>query len=301
MNLKNLKRYLCDSGYRFAVNDSHGLYIHLSDEEYLKRKFHSKFGRRLNLDNPQTYNEKLQWLKLNDRRPEYQKLVDKFAVKEYVAGIIGEEYIIPTLGVWDRFDDIDFDKLPNQFVLKCTHDSGGLVIVKDKKKLNIEEAKNKIEKSLKRNYYLIGREWPYKSVNPRIIAETFLSQLGNKNLLDYKFFCFNGCVKCLYVSDNSHSINQRLQFFDREYKPLQIKRRDYADFDQLPTKPENFDLMLRLAEHLAENMIHVRVDMYEINGKIYFGEYTLFTSSGFIPFEDEKWDRIIGKWIELPN
>lgn len=299
MNIRNLKRYFSDSGYRFAVNDSHGFYNKLPDAEYLNKKFKSKFGKELNLDNPQTYNEKLQWLKLNDRRPEYIIMADKYSVKEYVANIIGEEYIIPTIGVWDNFEDIDFYKLPDRFVLKCTHDSGGLVLVRDKEHFNVEAARKKLEKCLKRNYFWFGREWPYKEIRPRIIAEEYLSPDDEKGLIDYKFFCFNGCVKCLYVSENSHLSNQKIQFFDKEFNPLSIKRSDYADFDILPLKPVNYDLMIEIAEKLSKNITHIRVDMYEINKKVYFSELTLFTSSGFVPFEDDKWDQLMGEWIEL--
>ena len=170
--------------------DSRGFFKFMSDEAYLKFMYKLKMKRKLNLSDPQTFNEKLQWLKIYDRKPEYTTMVDKYEAKKYVADIIGEEYIIPTLGVWDRFEDIDFDELPDQFVLKCTHDSGGLVICRDKSKLDLKAAKKKINKSLKRNYYWIGREWPYKNVRPRIIAEKFMTDPTSDDLQDYKFFFF---------------------------------------------------------------------------------------------------------------
>ena len=259
------------------------------------------FHRELNLENPTYFTEKIQWLKLYDRNPLYTQLVDKYAVKDYVSNLIGEEYIIPTIGVWDRFEDIDFEKLPNQFVLKCTHDSGGIIIVDNKNNLDYCAVKKKLKKCLKRNFYLHGREWPYKNVKPRIIAEKYMTQNSNFGLTDYKFFCFEGQVKCLYVSENSHSNNQRLQFFDRDYNPLPIRRKDYLAYDVLPSKPINFEKMIELAELLSKNMIHVRVDMYEIDGKVYFSEYTFHTSSGFLPFEDINWDLKLGEWIKLPS
>lgn len=165
-----------------------GLLPSLSDQKYIEMKFKSRMGYKLDLENPRTFNEKLQWLKLHDHRPEYTMMVDKYEAKEYVARVIGEEHIIPTLGVWDSFNEIDFNSLPNQFVLKCTHDSGGLVICKDKTSLNIDAAKRKIESSLKRNYYLVGREWPYKNVVPRIIAEKYMEDETSCELKDYKVF-----------------------------------------------------------------------------------------------------------------
>lgn len=180
---------------------SSGLYDGMDDETFLKMAYKRKFGKELDLNNPVTFNEKLQWLKLNDRKPEYTEMVDKFMAKKYVASIIGQEHIIPTLGVWSRFDDIDFDKLPTQFVLKCTHDSGGLVVCKDKSNLNKKAAKKKIEKSMKTNYYKGGREWPYKNVKPQIIAEEYMEDISGNGLTDYKFYCFNGVPKYLYVSN----------------------------------------------------------------------------------------------------
>lgn len=245
--------------------------------------------------------EKLQWLKLYDRNEMYPIIVDKYSAKEYVASIIGSEYIIKTLGVWDTFDEISFHSLPNQFVLKCTHDSGGIIICKDKKYLDYDLARQKLENSLNHNYYYEGREWPYKMVKPRIIAEQYMANIDGSLLLDYKFFCFDGHVKFLYVSEASHTCDQKLQFYDREFNALECKRKDYNDFDILPCKPKTYDKMLEIAEKLSEDIPHVRVDLYEINGQIYFGEMTLYTCSGFIPFADERWDRIFGDYIILPN
>ncbi len=274
----------------------------IPDKKYIKIKYKLEMNKKLNLQNPQMFNEKLQWLKLYDRNPAYTKMVDKYEAKKYVADIIGREYIIPTLGVWEKFEDIDFSKLPNQFVLKCTHDSGGLVICRDKSKLNMKEARRKINKSLKRNYYLIHREWPYKKVRPRIIAEKYMAIYKQKELIDYKFFCFNGEPKFLYVSEGlSNHENARISFVNMNYEKTEFYRKDYRPFDKLPDKPTNFDKMKELSKKLSKNIPFIRVDFYEVNGQIYFGELTFFPCSGFIPFEPEEWDRKLGDMLKLPK
>lgn len=298
--LNALYKAITNKDYRFLILAGQGFYDNMDDEAYLKRKYRACMGKELNLGSPQTFNEKLQWLKLHDRKPEYTTMVDKYAVKRYVADIIGEEYIIPTLGVWNHFDEIDFDKLPNQFVLKCTHDSGGIVICKDKNKLDLKSAKKKIEKCLKRNYYWSSREWPYKNVKPRIIAEQYIEDNKEGFLTDYKFFCFNGKMKCMYVSVSSHTAKQKIQFFDRNYNLLPIRRDDYLGFDELPQKPNHLDDMIKIAERLSRNIPHTRIDFYYIQNRIYFGEITFFTGSGFIPFSEKKWDYKLGSWIKLP-
>lgn len=274
----------------------------IPDKKYIKIKYKLEMNKKLNLQNPQMFNEKLQWLKLYDRNPAYTKMVDKYEAKKYVADIIGREYIIPTLGVWEKFEDIDFSKLPNQFVLKCTHDSGGLVICRDKSKLNMKEARRKINKSLKRNYYLIHREWPYKKVRPRIIAEKYMATYKQKELIDYKFFCFNGEPKFLYVSEGlSNHENARISFANMNYEKTEFYRKDYRPFDKLPDKPTNFDKMKELSKKLSKNIPFIRVDFYEVNGQIYFGELTFFPCSGFIPFEPEEWDIKLGDMLKLPK
>lgn len=299
--LNALYKAITNKDYRFLILAGQGFYDNMDDEAYLKRKYRACMGKELNLGSPQTFNEKLQWLKLHDRKPEYTTMVDKYAVKKYVADIIGEEYIIPTLGVWNHFDEIDFDKLPNQFVLKCTHDSGGIVIFKDKNKLDLKSAKKKMEKCLKRNYYWSSREWPYKDVKPRIIAEQYIEDNNKEGFLtDYKFFCFNGKMKCMYVSVNSHTAKQKIQFFDRNYNLLPIRRDDYLVFDEIPKKPNHLDDMIKIAEQLSRNIPHTRIDFYYIQNRIYFGEITFFTGSGFIPFSEKKWDYKLGSWIKLP-
>ena len=271
----------------------------LPDKIYLSLKFKYKMGHFLNLENPQTFNEKLQWLKLYNRKPEYTIMVDKHEVKKYVADIIGEEYIIPTLGVWNHFDEIDFDKLPNQFVLKCTHDSGGLVICKDKNKLDLKAAKQKIEKSLKQNYYWFGREWPYKDVKPRIIAEKYMIDESGYELKDYKFFCFNGEPKMMFIATDRGS-DTKFDFYDIDFNHLPFTN-GHPNANKKIKRPKNYSKMLALAAKLSFGIPHVRVDFYNINGKIYFGELTFFHWSGLVPFEPEEWDYKLGNWLKLPE
>lgn len=274
---------------------------YISDEEYIKMTYKYRTGKELNLSNPQTFNEKLQWLKLYDRRNVYTTMVDKYEVKKYVTDIIGEEYIIPTLGLYNSFDEIDFDKLPNQFVIKCTHDSGGLVIVKDKSKLDIKFAKKKINKCLKNNYYYSGREWPYKNVKPRIIIEKYIEDTKDNELRDYKLFCFNGKFKLMFVATNRQGKGETyFDFFDKDFKHLPF-RNGHPNAPKLPHKPKNFEKMIDLAEQLSKDIPQVRIDFYDANGKIFFGEITFFHWSGAVPFDPEEWDYKLGKLIELPR
>jgi len=285
---------------RILIKLSSNKFFHLSDTIYLKLQYYSLYGKKLDLENPQTFNEKLQWLKLYDRKKEYIKMVDKFEVKKYVSDKIGKKYVIPTLGVYNSFDEIDFNKLPNQFVVKCTHDSGGIFICKNKRDVDILEIKEKITRNLKINFYYPGREWPYKFVKPRIIIEKYMEDKKYYNIRDYKFFCFNGEAKLLYVSENSHKKDAKLQFFDLDYKKLDCKRSDYIEYDEIPEKPKNFEKMIKLSNILSKGIPHVRVDWYEIDGSLYFGELTFYTCSGHIPFVDKEWDYKLGRLIQLP-
>lgn len=270
------------------------------DKIFLKILFRCKFGYKLDLKNPKTFNEKIQWLKLYNRNPLYTTLVDKFSVKEYVAQKIGNQYIIPTLGIWDKFDDIDFNMLPNQFVLKCTHDSGGLAICKDKSNFDIPSVRNKITKSLKQSYYKSFREWPYKDVHPRIIAEKYMEDESGE-LRDYKFFCFDGVVKSLFIATDRQdkSVDTKFDFFDREFHHLPFTK-GHPNAKIPPSKPSCFNEMIRLAEILSDGMPHVRVDFYEIYGKVYFGEMTFFDNSGIVAFDPPEYDRMWGEWLNLP-
>ena len=260
------------------------------------------FGHFCNLQTPRTYNEKLQWLKLYNRKPEYTQMVDKYEAKKYVANIIGEEYIIPTLGVWDRFEDIDFDTLPNRFVLKCTHDSGGLVICRDKSKLDISEARKIINKSLNRNYYYMHREWPYKNVRPQIIAEKYMEDESGYELKDYKWFCFDGVPKALYIAKDRgvEGEETKFDFYDEEFNHLPFTN-GHPNSTHCRLKPQGFEKMKELAAILSQGIPHLRVDFYDINGRIYFGELTFYHWSGMVPFEPEEWDYKFGEWIKLPQ
>jgi len=298
--MKKIVKILKDPYWFFGVVLRHifSRYIR-NDKIFIKWEFFSMMHRFPNLDNPITYNEKLQWLKLNSKNPEYTKMVDKFEAKEYVRKILGDEYIIPTFGIWNSFDEIDFDKLPEKFVLKCTHDSGGLVICKDKSKLDKNEVRRKIEKSLKHNYYLEHREYPYKDVKPRIIAEQFMVDESGSELKDYKFFCFNGVCKMLFVATD-RPFDTRFDFFDTDFNHLPFKQGHPLATKKI-SKPKGFEKMKKIAEKLSVGIPHVRVDLYDINGHIYFGELTFFHFSGNVPFEPSEWDVKIGNWLQLPT
>lgn len=273
----------------------------LPDKIYLQIYYRRIFGRKLNLKEPKTFNEKIQWLKLYDRNPTYSKMVDKYEAKNYVENKIGKEYIIPTLGVWEEFDKINFSELPNQFVLKTTHDSGGVVIVKDKDKMNLVKTKKIIEDSLNNNYYLQGREWPYKNVKHRIIAEKYMVDESGYELKDYKFFCFNGNAEVMFMAtDRSGEEETKFDFFDMDFNHLDL-RNGHPNSTRKLEKPERFEEMAALAEKISEGLPHARVDLYNINGKLYFGEVTFFHWSGLKPFEPEKWDKIFGDWFMLPE
>ena len=274
----------------------------IPDKLFIKIMYYKHFHKFPDLKNPKTYNEKLQWLKLNDRNPRYTKLVDKCDVKQYITDIIGSEYVIPTLGVWDKVEDIDFDALPNQFVLKCTHDSGSIAICKDKSTFNKKAAINMLKRGLKRNGYWYGREWPYKNVKPRIIAEAYMEDEDTAELRDYKFFCFAGEAKLLFIATERQTIGTetKFDFFDMNFNHLKIKN-GHPNADILPKKPMQFDKMVELAEKLSIGFPHLRVDFYEVNGKIYFGELTFSHWSGFVPFEPSEWDAKLGSWIQIPS
>lgn len=274
----------------------------LPDKIYLQIYYRGIFGRKLNLKDPKTFNEKIQWLKLYDRNPTYSKMVDKYEAKNYVENKIGKEYIIPTLGVWEEFDKINFSELPNQFVLKTTHDSGGVVIVKDKDKMNLVKTKKIIEDSLNNNYYLQGREWPYKNVKHRIIAEKYMVDESGYELKDYKFFCFNGIAKVMFIASDRQNTNEetKFDFFDMEFNHLPFTN-GHPNSNKIIIKPKSFEKMKKLAEILSEGIPQVRIDFYDINGNIYFGEMTFSHWSGFVPFIPDEWDYRLGSMINLPE
>ena len=272
----------------------------IPDKTYLNIRFKKVFGRSVNWKDPKSYSEKLQWLKVYDRKPIYTTMVDKYEAKQYVAKKIGDEYIIPTLGVWDKVSDINFDALPDQFVLKCTHDSGGLVICPDKSKLDIDEAKKKLAHSLKQNFFWSGREWPYKNVKPRIIAEKYMVDESGYELKDYKFFCFDGEPKALFIASDRQVEGEetKFDFFDMEFNHLPFTN-GHPNATHPVKRPDSFEKMKELAATLSEDIPQLRVDFYDINGQIYFGELTFFHHSGLETFDPEEWDYKFGEWIKL--
>lgn len=269
---------------------------------YLRLLYRLRVGKTLNLRNPKTYNEKLQWLKIHYRKPEFTAMVDKIEAKKYVAALIGEEYIIPTIAEYDSVEDINWEVLPNQFVMKCTHDSGGIVICKDKLKLDKKKAIKKLKKGLKKSYYYQNREWPYKNVRPRIICEEYKVDESGYELKDYKLFCFDGVVKALFIATDrgKQEVETKFDFYDADFNHLPITN-GHPNSNKILKKPIGFEKMKELAGILSKGLPHLRVDFYDINGNIYFGELTFFHWSGMIPFEPEEWDYKFGSWIKLPN
>ena len=292
--------FLTKPYYRTRVLIKLGYYDSLSDEEFLKKVFPKYMGYPLDLENPKTFSEKLQWLKVNYRDPIQTVMVDKDEAKNFIAQWVGEQYIIRTLAVWDSVEDIDFDALPNQFVLKCTHDSGGIVICKDKSSLDREAAKAKLSTSLQRDYSRIAREWPYKDVPRRIIAEEYLSELGNNEILDYKMYCFHGEPKITVVcSDRFSKTGTRMNFYDIDWKPMGIHFGHYPPLSTEFPRPETYDEMLRLAMELSKDCPFLRVDFYEIKGRLYIGELTFFPGAGLEQFRPITKDYELGEWLHL--
>lgn len=274
----------------------------LPDKLYLSIKYRTRFGYWMDWKHPQTYNEKLQWLKIYDHHDEYTKMVDKAEAKDYVASIIGNEYIIPTIGVYDSPDEIDYNQLPEQFVIKCTHDSGNVIVCKDKSKLDIEETNRKLHKWLKRNYIIQNREYPYKNVKHRVIIEKYMEDESGYELKDYKFFCFGGVPYYLFVATDRgrDDVDTKFDFFDMEWNHLPFTN-GHPNNPNPPKKPDNFEQMKDIAAKLSIGIPHVRVDLYNINGRIYFGELTFFHWGGMVPFEPREWDYTFGELIKLPN
>lgn len=275
----------------------------VSDENFVKWTYYLTFRKKLDLDNPKTFNEKLQWLKLNDRHEEYTQMVDKYEAKKYVANLIGEEYIIPTLGIYDTFDEINFEELPNQFVLKCTHNSGGIIICRAKASLDVPKVRKQMTKWLKKNPFWTNREYPYKHVKPRIIAEQYMEQEDGESLRDYKVLCFNGKAKLIELHRFRYTERQTQDFYDTEWNKTTISQGGgFIDAsDKLYPKPDNLDKMILLSEKLCADMIHCRADWYSIKGQLYFGEITFFDGSGLDAFDNMDDDFLLGSWIELPQ
>lgn len=274
-----------------------GMLNWLPDKKYLELMYKYRIGKTINWENPTGFNEKLQCMKIYDRNPLYTILVDKFEVKSYVAKILGDDYVIPTLGVWNSFEEIDFDKLPNQFVLKCTHDSGSIVICKDKNMFDLDSARKKLNKGLSRNMFYWGREWPYKNVPKRIIAEKYLQDSNSANqLTDYKIYTFNGIAKLMMINKDRGN-NTKADYYDKDFNWLDFTW-GYPHADIKPEKPQNFEKMFELAEALAVGLPEVRVDFYEVDRKILFGELTFFDGSGFDKILPDEWDIKLGSFLK---
>lgn len=309
--IKSGYKYLTDKHYRFIINTALGFHNRLNDEVFLKKTFQSNMGYSLNLENPKTFNEKLQWLKLYDHRPEYTIMVDKYLVKDFVAQKIGREHIIPTIGVWDDPKKIDFDSLPDKFVLKCNHNSGtGMCICNDKASLDIKKVRNNLAIGMHQNYYLINREWPYKNVQRKIIAEKYLESEQKHNdknsiccdLIDYKIMCFNGEPKCVFVcSERFSKDGVKVTIFDLDWKILPFERVNHSRSKIDIPQPKMFAKMLEFSRILSKGIPFLRVDFYEVDEKAFFGELTFFPGSGMENFTSKEWDIKLGSWLTLPE
>ena len=296
-----LKDFINNPQYFITSPAAKGYLDWVPDAVYLKILYRIVTHRKLHLRHPKHYNEKLQWMKLHDRKPEYARMVDKYEVRSYIAELLGEEYLIPCLGVYSSFEDIDFDKLPDRFVIKCTHDSGSVVICKDKSAFDIESARNQINAGMKRNYYSTYREWPYKGVKPRIIIEQYMDG-DDGDLKDYKVMCFDG--KALMVQTHENRFVEGKEhtqtFYDRDWKILDLKQFGLEPVDEPGERPALMDEIFRLSEIVSRDMCHVRVDWYIIDEKIYFGEITFYDGSGFDAFLTEDMEEYMGSLIKLP-
>lgn len=301
---KNFGKYIRNEDYRFLVNARMGMYKNMPDDEYISKKYKALMGSAPDLDAPKTLNEKLQWLKLHNRKPEYSVMVDKYRVRDYIAETIGEEYLIPLVGAWDYPDEIDFASLPDRFVLKCNHNSGlGMCICRDKASLDIKKVKSELKKGLKQDYYLSGREWPYKNVPRKIICERYMTDSpDSSDLTDYKFFCFNGHADSVMLCLDRSSGDTKFYFFDKDWNLRRYNVRGKnapADFT-LP-KPKNMDKMFEIAEKLSDGMPFARIDLYNSDDHIYFGEITFFPDSGFDPNILAETDLYFGNLIDIDN
>ncbi|WP_051910457.1 ATP-grasp fold amidoligase family protein [Carnobacterium pleistocenium] len=287
---------------QFKRLDERKLLSKIPDSFIIKIHYYLRMGTKLNLENPKTLNEKLQWLKLYDRKPEYSKMADKYSVREFIKNTIGDEYLIPLLGVWENFEDIEFNSLPNKFVLKANHNSGGIIICRDKGELDVLKSAKLFNSWLSRNYYQSSREWQYKNIKPLIIAEKYMDDGNKKGLTDYKFFCFNGEPNFVYLSSGleNHS-TAYMSFYDLDGSKLPFKRSDYSEFPVDPKLPQNFSKMIELASILskATKSPFMRVDFYEIEGSIFFSELTFRPNAGMIPFEPKEYDEKLGELVKL--
>lgn len=290
---------VCGLKYNINVFDNLGYFFsYIPDDEYCKVLYKARFGEEINLDNPKTYNEKIQWLKLYDRNPLYTTMADKIAAREYVSSKIGSEYVVPMYGAWDYFDEIDFDQLPNEFVLKCNHDCGSFVVCKDKNTFDFERAKQKLENALTLNFYLHRREWVYKDIKPQILAEKYMGFIEE----DYRFVVFNGEVKFFYCGlDWAEPTRKKFNIYlpDLTYIPVRHSYPTNPNYNL--KKPKHFAEMMEVSIKLAERLPLLRVDLWQQQGQVYVNELTFYQSAGFGIFDPEEWDEIIGSWLVLPE
>lgn len=276
----------------------------IPDKIYISIVYFRHFHKFPDLKNPKTYNEKLQWLKLHDHNPVYPQMVDKIEAKEYVSNLIGEEYIVPIYGIWDKAEQIDFASLPDQFVLKTNHNSGGIIICRDKDKLDKQDAVRKLNMWLKRSGFWYGREWPYKEVKPRIFAEKYMVDESNEELKDYKVMCFNGEPRLIELHSGRFTDHQSQDFYDVNWNKLSITQNNsesYKTTEKVVPRPETLEKMLTFSKKLSSGISHLRVDWYSIREKLYFGELTFFDGSGFVPYDNPDDDLMLGSWISLPE
>lgn len=268
----------------------------INDKKYLQLLYKIRFDKKIDFDNPKTFNEKLNWLKLYDRNDKYTMLADKYLVKEYVEKTIGKEYVIKNYKIWENVEDINLDELPCKFVMKCNHDSGGLIICKNKENINLEDVKDKLKRSLENNYFYYKREWPYKNIKPLILVEEFIEDKEMEDLRDYKFMCFNGVPKFVYITVKNDNIWEN--YYDMEFNPVEINH-GFPRYKEEFKKPENFDEMVKIAKQLSKDIPFVRIDLHNTDGKIYFGEFTFYDWGGLRPYSDEKYDKLLGDLLKI--
>ncbi len=290
----NIKRVIKNRELRMKIA---GLLAFVPSKIYLKLVYKNLTGKTLNLKNPRGFNEKENWLKLYDKHKEYTQLVDKIGVREYIKEKLGEEYLIPMLGKWKRFEDVPFDQLPDKFVLKCNHDSGSVNLVTDKEKIDKSTWKKFYNKRLKRNSFYPGREYPYKKIKPYIIAEQLMEAKDGKGIRDYKFFCFNGKPEIMFIA-TERATDVKFDFFDMEFNHLDIYNL-HENSDKQIEKPACFEEMIEICKKLTQGMKFVRLDLYEIEGKVYFGEFTFFHGGGFAIFYPDEWEQKLGDLIDI--
>ncbi|MCR5761462.1 MAG: hypothetical protein K6F82_05665 [Sphaerochaetaceae bacterium] len=292
-------KYIFNKDYRFFRNAKFGFYKDMPDEQYIKRLYKSIFGYEINLENPTLFSEKLQWLKLHNRKEIYSTMVDKYKAKDFVGNLIGYDKIIPLLGVWDKPEDIPYDTLPDKFVLKCNHNSGtGMYICKDKSKIDISRVNKNLKKGLKEDYFSRYREWPYKNVERKIIAEKFMENDSELGLVDYKVMCFNGEVK--YIQVHTGRFGQHFEtYYDIDWNMTNLSQGDIPIADHPIEKPLPFDEMLKYSEFFAKGQPYMNVDWYVIEDKLYFGELTFFDGAGFEKYGSMEYEKLLGSMVDL--